>query len=224
MKQKIKGLVVVASVVVNLIIASSTQAQYVTGTTYLSNVAPNTNAPNALYANWANPATTTFTSLPTGLEVASTGYGSLYYVIPGGEVQTLNPLDTMVRLTLTVNGNPSLYNWVGLPFTINDNSGAGNYGGYSGSGNPGNPAEITWTGNNVTLLYSLTPTQLAAVQTGTDAIYSFTFQLDPANVLTPGGAYDVTFNSLSLEPVPEPTTLALFGLGAVGLLAVRRRK
>jgi len=47
------------------------------------------------------------------------------------------------------------------------------------------------------------------------------FQIDPANV---SGNYDITFNSLTLTPAPEPATLALAGLGAAGLLAFRRRK
>ncbi len=34
---------------------------------------------------------------------------------------------------------------------------------------------------------------------------------------------DVTFNSLELTVVPEPTSLTLIGLGAAALLTFRRR-
>jgi hypothetical protein len=39
-----------------------------------------------------------------------------------------------------------------------------------------------------------------------------------------GTGVSMSFNNISVTPVPEPTTLALAGLGAAGLLAMRRRK
>jgi hypothetical protein len=227
MKQNTKWLAAVLAVAGGLAMVSSVQAQdYVTGTPYLSNMDPSTfnTAPNATYANWNGNAL--FNSTPTGLEVESTGYGSMYYVVPAGQVQTLNTADTQATLTFTVNSPAaSDYVWVGTPFILNDNSGAGNYGGYSGSGNGGNPSTVTWNGNVVTWTVPLTAGQLAAVQAGGDAIYSFNLQMDPA-VLNGSSIYDMTFNSLVLSPAPapEPTTLALAGLGAAGLLVLRRRK
>jgi hypothetical protein len=224
MKQNTKWLPAVLAVAGGMVMISSAQAQSVTGTPYLSNIDPSTlnTAPNATYANWNGGAN--FTSLSTGLEVQSAGYGSLYYVVPAGNVQTLNTADTQAVLTFTIN-SPAANNfvWAGTPFILNDNSGAATYGGYSGSGNGGNPSTVTWNGNVVTWTVPLSAGQLAAVQAGGDAIYSFNLQMDPA-VLNNGPIYDMTFNSLVLSPAPEPTTLALVGLGAAGLLAFRRRK
>ena len=222
MKHQSKWLASAIAVVSGLAFASSGQAQSVTGTPYLSNMDPGTlnTAPNALYSAWASSPPTIFTSLPTGLEVSSIGYGSLYYVVPPGEVQTLNTWDTAVQLTFTVNGTASDYNWVGTPFILNDNAGAVTYGGlYSGSGNPGNPSTVVWNGNTATWTVPLAANQLAAVQAGGDAIYGFNLEFDPA--VAPG-IYDVTFNSLTI--VPEPASLALVGLGMAGLLVCRRRK
>jgi hypothetical protein len=52
-------------------------------------------------------------------------------------------------------------------------------------------------------------------------INGLNYQIDPANV---SGNYDITYSSITLSVVPEPTTLALAGLGIAGLLAFRRRK
>jgi len=178
--------------------------------------------PSALYASWTGGGG--ITSTPTGLNVQATGYGSLYYVLPPAQVQTMNSLATEVRLTLTVGGNAADYNWVGTPFTLNDDFGSWTYGGlYSGSGNPGNPPTVSWVGNTATWTLPLQAGQLAGVQTGNDHIYSIGLQFDPAVLINGRTSYDVTFNSLELIPVPEPASLGLAGLGIVALLAMRRR-
>jgi hypothetical protein len=219
MKQNTKWLAAALAVAGGLAMASSAQAQAVTGTPYLSNVPPG--GITALYAGWSGGGAT-ITSLPTGLEIASTGYGSLYYSIPSPV--TMNANDTVATLTFTVN-SPSVANilWIGTPFAINDNSGNVFYGGYSASGNGGSDPGTTWNGNVVTETEPLSSGQLATIQAGGDVIYSFNLEVDPASFVGPP-IYDITFNSLVLSPAPEPTTLALVGLGAASLLAIRRRK
>lgn len=164
------------------------------------------------------------TATSTGLRVQSTGYGSGYYVIPGAQVQKIGSSATMVQLTFTVGGNAGDYNWVGTPFILNDDSGSYTYGGlYSGSGNTGDPSTVVWSGNTATWRVPLQAAQLAAVQGGSDHIYSFNLQFDPAALINGRTSYDVTFNSLSIITVPEPSCLALMGLGIAGAWTMRRR-
>jgi hypothetical protein len=198
----------------------STHAQPVTGHPFLDNILP-----SAEYANWSGA---TFTSVSDGLNVTwAGGYGSGYFGIAAGQLQTLNANDNTATLTLTVNntvappGNPSSGYWLGVPFIINDNAGAITYGGYAGQFGYTGGGTATWNGNTVTETVPLDPTQIAAIQAGNDTVYGFNLQLDPA--VWPGGPADITFNSLVLSAVPEPATLTLLALGAGGILLARRR-
>lgn len=202
-------------------------AQGVTGDTYLDNMNP---ANMTLYSSWASA---TITSGSTGLEVSSSGYGSMFYSLP--TPIALNSGLTFATLVMTVNSPVPAQtgDWLGIPFALGENSGSVTYGGYAGMfgyAATQSPATVTWNGNTVTetvLLGSSTtgggPAQLTAIQGGGDFLYNFNLELDPAVLPGGGSAYDVTFNSLTLS-VPEPSSVALTGLGGAALLVFRRRK
>jgi len=225
MKQQTKWLATAIAVAGGVLIASSALAlDYATGTPTLSNI-PTTMT--ALYPNWSVSPPTTISSSLAGFEVFSSGYGSGYYANPT-PVPILNVNDAQAVLTVTVNNVANAQNnvWIGIPFAIGENSGNVFYGGYVGEFGYVDTQQggmtASWNGNTVTEVAPLTAGQIAAIQTGSDVIYSINLELDPA--VYPGGFYDVTFDSLVLQPVPEPATLALLGLGAVGFLTIRRRK
>lgn len=213
---------------------SSALAQdYVTGSTYLSNMNLSL---GAYYATWAPGTPTTFTETSTGLQVVNPigGYGSMYYPIPLANQVTLNPNDAEAVLTLTVNNvsDAQANVWIGIPFILNDNSGSYTLGGYTGSGgyvdtNTGGGSAV-WNANTITVTETVllnepsTANLLSAIQGGGDVINGFNLELDPATY--PGGANNITFNSLELQPLPEPGSLALLGVGFAGLVAFRRRK
>jgi len=221
MKQYMKWLTGALVVAGGLAIVSPVRAQSVINFSTINPSTLNT-SPNALYAGWASA---TFTSQPTGLEVNSSGYGSDYYVVP--TAQTLNVNDTLVTLTLTVNSFgavPALTTsgiYVGLPFILNDNSGAVTLGGYSGPGNPGNDPGATWTTNVVdgvsnlvcTETLNLTAGEVAAIQAGDDAIYGFNLEVDPSS--DEADSYDITFNSLVLS-APAPVGLPTIAVAQSG--------
>jgi hypothetical protein len=160
------------------------------------------------------------------LRIQSSGYGSGYWVINGPDVQTLYSGATEVQLTLTINDTPADYNWVGITATLHDDLPAPTsfaYNMYSGSGNPGNPPGAVWSGNTATLTFPLAAGQLAKVQGGNDHVYALNFEFDPAVLLNGKTSYDITFSSLQLVPVPEPSSMALAGLAGAALLVFRRR-
>jgi hypothetical protein len=159
------------------------------------------------------------TSGALGFEVVAQGYGS-------GAHNFATPINasgaTGFQLTFTIN-TPMVHGdgsglWFGPNVDISDgthmvhltaaNAGAGylDYGPYVGPG--------TYT------LYGPLTDQSGGAALDTSTITAFNLEVDPAEY---GGAapYDITYNSLIL--VPEPTMLALFGIGAAGLLIAKRR-
>jgi hypothetical protein len=224
MKQQSKWHVVTLALACGLSAIYSTQAQTIS----LSGIDVTSQGG---YGGWL---TATFDS---GASVGSAGTAGVQVVAPvgggfggtyldlGGGATLINADSTRVTLTFTVNGTASDYNWMGVPLDLNDGTGNGSYPGvYSGSGNPGNPANAVWNGNTASITYALNPAEISAIQGGNDWLYGFNIGVDPAVISAAN--LDITFNSLtfSAAPVPEPATVALIGLGVSGLLVFRRRK
>jgi len=210
MKQHTKWFVTTLAVASGLAIANSAQAQAITGTPYLSNINP---ADASFSGYWATPLAT-ITSTPTGLEFNAPGGGgsfsTMYYAIPSGQQTTLNPLDTQVTFNFTWNSGNAVAG-VNVLFALDDSMGGVNY--YGTGYNVPSPGLNSYT-------LALQAANQAHVTAGA-IINGLNFQIDPANV---SGNYDITYSSITLSQVPEPTTLALVGFGTVGLLAFRRRK
>jgi hypothetical protein len=213
MKQQQKWFAVLA-VAGGLVMAGLAQAQPVTTDTYLDNI-PASGAGSPSYTGfWTTGNGAVWTSTPTGLEVNALGgpgtFSTLYYPIPGPDQAPINPLDTQVTFQFTWNSGNAV-GGVNVLFALDDNNGGVNYYG---------TGYVVPTPGLNSYTFALQSPNQANVAAGY-SIGGINFQIDPANV---AGTYDMTFNSLTLSPVPEPTTLALAGLGAIGLLAVRRRK
>jgi len=194
---------------VGLIWVSSAQAQPVTGTPKLSNMNPSTFSPTNRYASWSSAV---FTSTSSGLEVSSSGYGSMFYPVPSNNIVTLNTNDAEAVLTLKVNNVSGAQTnvWIGIPFILNDNKTNVTLGGYAGkfgyvdTQTGGGSGSWDPTGDTVTETVLLnepgaSSNLLADIQAGGDAITGFNLEFDPA-VYT--GGYDVTFISLVLQPIP----------------------
>jgi len=79
---------------------------------------------------------------------------------------------------------------------------------------------VGWTGNYASFDEALTAGSMANVS------LKFTSGTGNPTTSPPGTATPIadTFGGMTLQPIPEPSTLALAGLGAAALLIFRRRK
>jgi hypothetical protein len=210
MKQHTKWFVATLAVAGGLVFANSVQAQAITGTTYLSNINP---AAPTYGGFWSTPLTT-ITSTSTGLEFNAPGgsgsFSQMYYPIPLAQQTPLNSLDTQVTFHFLWNSGNAVAG-VNVLFALDDSMGGVNY--YGTGYNVPTPGLNSYT-------FALQAANQANVAAGA-VINGMNFQIDPANV---SGNYDITYSSITLSQIPEPTSLALAGLGVASLLAFRRRK
>jgi hypothetical protein len=212
MMKKTKWMAVTAGVASGLAMAVSAQAQGVTGGQYLDIDLTQLAANGSVSGAWAAG---TWTDTPTGLEVAGAPggggtYSQLYYPLLASQIQPNIPTATEAVFTYTWNSG-TVAAGVGVRFALDDSSGGVDY--YNTGYIIPQPGVNTFT-------FPLQAPNQANIAAGA-TINGLNLTIDPGNVV---GTYDITFNSITLEPVPEPATLALAGLGAAGMLALRRRK
>lgn len=196
-----------------LILVGQAQAQYVTGQQNLSNIDPNSVSPSG---SWT---TSGMLDSATGLQITAPGgsgtFSTLYYGLPGNQVTPLNPADSEVQFTWTWNSGDAVAG-INVLFALDDGNGGVDY--YDAI----NPSySITPTpGTTYTTTIALAAPNQANIAGGYP-INGLNFQIDPANV---NGNYTITLDSIEIVPAPEPTSLALVGLGLTGLAVLRRRK
>jgi hypothetical protein len=210
-KDSTKQLVAMLAVVAGLALASSTQAQFVTGQPNLNNINPAGTFPSGFWTvpNMADTA--------TGLQITAPGgpgsFSTLYYPLPAPQVTPLNPADNQVVFTWTWDSGNAV-GGINVLFALDDNNAGVDYydaivPAYSLIPTPGTTYSIT--------LPLQAPNQ-ANIAAGFP-IGGLNFQIDPANV---SGNYTMTLDSIQL--IPEPATVTLVGLGLLGVVALRRRQ
>jgi hypothetical protein len=229
MKRNSRWYVAVLAVAGSLAVASSALAQ---GITVLSDF-HNFNL-SVTYANWNPDGSLIFnggegfppviTSGATSFEVKALGYGSGAYDFP---TPISAPGANQWQLTFTINAPTASQGsfWMNPGLDISDgthqvhltaqNAGGGylNYGSYTAG---------TYT------LYGTLKDQNGGADLDPTTVTAFNLEFDPAaydaSQHGPGTPYDITYQSLVLvTPIPEPATLALFGLGVGGFVLARRR-
>lgn len=165
---------------------------------------------DALYASWTSA---TIVSGPVSYDITATGYGSNYKYIGGTPINGIG--STHLELTVSLSGPAAADGQLGPIISLIDADGTRNN--YAWYGRP--------LGSQVLTMPIDSPTGVEAAGTtpGLDlsTLTHMHMQLDPGGFGT-SGAYTVSWQNLAL--IPEPSSMALLGLGALGLLVARRRR
>jgi len=161
---------------------------------------------NAYYANWS---TATHSDTGAGFMITSAGYGSGYYALPS---TVDGSAYNAIQMTLDVAGpaGPPISSAIA---DLTDSSGDMEFFPLQYGLTAGN-------GQTYTMLISA-GTMRSGASLDMAHLTDFNIEDDPGGY---SGQYTVTYHNLSLVNVPEPTSLALFGLAGAGLLIFRRRK
>jgi len=168
---------------------------------------------DALYPSWALPSATVVSG-PTAYSVTALGYGSNYKYIGFPAIDGTG--NTHLELTVTLSGPPAADGMLGPIIELLDADGTDYnfawYGQTLGSHVLTMPLDSPTWSNNAGTTPGLDLTTLTHMH----------MQLDPGGFGS-SGFYTVSFENLQLITVPEPSSLALVGMGATGLLFARRR-
>lgn len=217
MKQPKTWIKATLAVAGSLMVAGVAQAQFATNVISdfhnfnLSVTYANWNVAGSDILNGGSGFTPVITSGPTSYRVQAQGYGSGAFNL---STPASAPGATQFLFTFTINSPSGTY-WMNPGLSFSDGThqvfvtAANAEGGFRNYGN--------YTGGNTYTLYG------ALGDLDTTTVTAFNLEFDPAG-FGGGAPYDITFHSLSLlTPVPEPSSMALLGLGAMGLWAARRR-
>ena len=168
---------------------------------------------DALYPSWALPSSTVVSG-PTSYSITAIGYGSNYKYIGFPAITGVG--NTHLELTVSLSGPTAADGLLGPIVGLIDGDGTHvNYAWYGqtlGSHVLTMPVDVpTWTE---------APGSVPGLDLNT--LTHMHMQLDPGGFGTQG-AYTISWENLSLIVVPEPSSLGLLAIGAIGLLVSRRR-
>jgi PEP-CTERM motif len=131
------------------------------------------------------------------------------------------PAGTLSTSSLTPTGSPTAFaTSLGYSPTLGGPIGGGDGSGWFGSG-----ATLPAYNTTYAMAYFVTGTYQGVVYSGWSPIVNALSQISAGNAIPqlPDSLRKITF-SISGAPVPEPTTLALAGLGLASLVALRRKQ